>query len=656
MADDIQVLKQELDALRRTLKAPYDKAKAAGDQAEMERLVDIAKDIDEKLRLVALGVLGNLAESVEKIRAKIENREDEVYDFSSTTLDDLQERVRKVLKLSAEEALADATAVAPAEPIVDSTVRADAPVSEGAGKLILTEAYLIALWRRCQFPIDDSRITVFGFRGCRPVDFSGTGFLAEHEITMCPVDYKTMNCTIGQWYPGKGIALFPGSTVPFGRVVSSRIASNGMGVNQMGRGRYKRYRAGWHKRSEGSNGHWALQQDCAITIQRTSDDADFDLLDRWDVGRIAGDNIHCAFHMGLDGNPADAGFSSAGCQTIAGTVKKGQRSSEVGPWKRFIEPFADTLGKQDTTEYVLLSGDELQLMIRTRCRGRTVLLRMGSAGPLVKNLQAALNARLDAGLTIDGDFGPSTFEAVTAFQSTRFGPEADDGIVGAATAEALGFTLPEFDFDNAVGGGPGYDGPPIDSINAGGSEIGGDLPVAKLSPGDEIAFGLITRKKHGQAFNDRVIDIAARLGCDPNHLMAIMAFETGESFAPDRRNDAGSSATGLIQFTEATAKSLGTSTAALAKMTAIEQLEFVEKHFRSITMQPLQSLSDAYMAVLLPAAIGTPDSHVLFERGTKAYEQNAGLDKDKSGKITKAEAVGKVHDKLELGMKANRFG
>jgi hypothetical protein len=139
--------------------------------------------------------------------------------------------------------------------------------------------------------------------------------------------------------------------------------------------------------------------------------------------------------------------------------------------------------------------------------------------------------------------------------------------------------------------------------------------------------------------------------------MAVMAFETRETFAPDKKNAAGSGATGLIQFMPATANGLGTSIDALAAMSAIDQLDFVEKHFRSVVgNRALPTLSDVYMTVLLPSAVGKLESHVLFEEPSTAYTQNKGLDVNKDGRITKIEATSKVQAKLVSGMKGDRLG
>lgn len=133
-----------------------------------------------------------------------------------------------------------------------------------------------------------------------------------------------------------------------------------------------------------------------------------------------------------------------------------------------------------------------------------------------------------------------------------------------------------------------------------------------------------------------------------NWLMACMAFESGETFSPSVKNAAGSGATGLIQFMPATAKGLGTTTAELAAMTATDQLKFVGLYFKPYARK-INSLSDMYMAILLPKYIGLPDSSVLFSGGI-AYRQNAGLDANRDGVVTKAEASAKVYKKFVRGL------
>lgn len=149
-------------------------------------------------------------------------------------------------------------------------------------------------------------------------------------------------------------------------------------------------------------------------------------------------------------------------------------------------------------------------------------------------------------------------------------------------------------------------------------------------------------------FRARLFEIAAALGVEPDYLMACIAFESAETFRPDVRNAAGSGAVGLIQFMPATARGLGTSTEALAKMSAVEQLDWVRMYFKPYAGR-LRTLSDVYMTILWPKAIGKPEDYVLFTRPSIAYTQNAGLDLDRDGRITKAEAASLVMAKLERG-------
>lgn len=166
----------------------------------------------------------------------------------------------------------------------------------------------------------------------------------------------------------------------------------------------------------------------------------------------------------------------------------------------------------------------------------------------------------------------------------------------------------------------------------------------------QIAWG----KKVSPAFKKRVIKIANTLGCDPSHLMAAMAFETGERFTPDVRNKK-SKATGLIQFMPRTAKSLGTSIGLLAKMTAVEQLSYVEKYLRPYKGR-MTSLSDVYMTILYPVAVGKAEAHVLFRYPSKRFRQNSGLDTNHDKQVTKGEAASKVQAKLTKGLSASLRG
>jgi hypothetical protein len=155
-------------------------------------------------------------------------------------------------------------------------------------------------------------------------------------------------------------------------------------------------------------------------------------------------------------------------------------------------------------------------------------------------------------------------------------------------------------------------------------------------------------------FRQKVVAIATRLGCAASDLMACIAFETGETFSPSVRNP-NSSATGLIQFMtgpDSWAVAHGYTRERLEAMTDLEQLDVVAEYFAPYTGR-LRTLSDLYMAILWPKAVGAPEGTVIFPAGSKAYLANRGLDLNHDNAVTKAEAASLVAAKLAKGM---RFG
>jgi hypothetical protein len=227
-----------------------------------------------------------------------------------------------------------------------------------------------------------------------------------------------------------------------------------------------------------------------------------------------------------------------------------------------------------------------------------------------------------SGLTLD--------EANTVVQY-----HASRGAAAQVTAEPDGTYTVQVDYSADGTGGTGAGSP------------GGNDTTPAGQP--EIAWG----KKVGADFKAKVIAICSGLGCDPSHLMAAMAFETGVTFSPTKQNPR-SGATGLIQFMPATARDLGTTIPALLQMTALQQLDFVQRYLAPFKGR-MRSLSDVYMTILFPVAVGKPDSFVLFAKPSRAYDENSGLDANGDGQITKGESASKVQARLDQGLSsANR--
>ena len=118
-----------------------------------------------------------------------------------------------------------------------------------------------------------------------------------------------------------------------------------------------------------------------------------------------------------------------------------------------------------------------------------------------------------------------------------------------------------------------------------------------------------------------ILRTANNLGIDPNDLATIISFESAGTFNPGQRNLAGGSAVGLIQFMPGTAKSLGTTSQALASMSFDEQMHYVEKYFKQRGIKPGASLAALYDAV-------TGVQKKEYVKGTPEYDKNKVWDVD----------------------------
>lgn len=143
-----------------------------------------------------------------------------------------------------------------------------------------------------------------------------------------------------------------------------------------------------------------------------------------------------------------------------------------------------------------------------------------------------------------------------------------------------------------------------------------------------------------QAFGEKVISISDQLGFMPEWLMIVMNNESGED---STAHNPYSSATGLIQFMESTAADLGTSTAALAAMTNIDQLDYVKKYFTKYGYyHHVNDVSDCYLAVFFPSALFKGEDYIFPKWASDA---NPVFDLNKDGQLTKAEFRKYVNDK-----------
>ncbi|NBP03832.1 MAG: hypothetical protein EBU90_27785 [Proteobacteria bacterium] len=117
-----------------------------------------------------------------------------------------------------------------------------------------------------------------------------------------------------------------------------------------------------------------------------------------------------------------------------------------------------------------------------------------------------------------------------------------------------------------------------------------------------------------------------------------------------------------------TAQSLGTSTDELKRMSAVDQLDYVERYYKPIAGKA-KDIGDLYMFTFIPAAVGKPDDFVIGVKGSdktlwklnqgQLYAQNKVFDKEGKGYYTVGDIKSRISgfaESLEEGWKSSLAG
>jgi hypothetical protein len=148
------------------------------------------------------------------------------------------------------------------------------------------------------------------------------------------------------------------------------------------------------------------------------------------------------------------------------------------------------------------------------------------------------------------------------------------------------------------------------------------------------------------SFKKKVETISAKLGINPDWLMAVMWFEARVKHTAYNKT---SGAVGLIQFMPATYLPWGLSAARLLTMSNLEQLDYVWLYFKGYK-GTIKSVTDLYLITFFPLALGKPDSYVLETKKLRAdiiARQNPIFDINKDHKITVGEIKQILREKIE---------
>ena len=195
-------------------------------------------------------------------------------------------------------------------------------------------------------------------------------------------------------------------------------------------------------------------------------------------------------------------------------------------------------------------------------------------------------------------------------------------------------TTPTFDFSKMFGNLSGM------NFNFNFSNIGSTSTQYTATSGNQKA----SAKAEGlnKQFLDRVKQIATKIGCDYKDLLGVMHSESGLN---SKAQNSKGGAAGLIQFLPSTARELGTTTDALRNMSAVQQLDYVEKFLimvknrSALRGKTRLSAGDLYTLVFMPAKAG---GEVITSAGSRSYAANKGLDANGDGMITKTELGNRV--------------
>ncbi len=208
---------------------------------------------------------------------------------------------------------------------------------------------------------------------------------------------------------------------------------------------------------------------------------------------------------------------------------------------------------------------------------------------------------------------------------------------------------------------------PVSSASASEAPAASGSSASKTLPD---VVGLRERFAAEPGLGKAYFDMIAELGWTDEHAdyLAAAIGNIESQWKPDAQN-AGTRATGLIQFMPETAKSFGTTVESLITMTATEQIPFVKKQFQNYkSLAP----ADIYPAIFMPSTVGKPDGKVVgtstlesaiaagfstevkpgkklspADYAVRVYQQNKGLDVNKDGLITAGDLRQKLRNAVE---------
>lgn len=174
-------------------------------------------------------------------------------------------------------------------------------------------------------------------------------------------------------------------------------------------------------------------------------------------------------------------------------------------------------------------------------------------------------------------------------------------------------------------------------VNKVKSMVSKDKEAPKGSAG--LSGGLIATDKIArynadpEAFKAKLIDICQKLRINPNWLLLVMIKES--DLDPKKRNPR-STASGLIQFMEQTARDLGTSIHSIRNMSGVEQLDYVFKYYKPYAGK-MTCVEDVYLVTFMPGYFGSRNDDSKNMGGSRIAALNNVIDLNDDGQIKMGE-------------------
>lgn len=261
----------------------------------------------------------------------------------------------------------------------------------------------------------------------------------------------------------------------------------------------------------------------------------------------------------------------------------------------------------------------------------------GALGKVASVASKALGAIGIAGSVYSGienaKAGNTKLAALDAFSATTGAAALTAGATGIGAPLALGLGAASIVSGLASAIGSRFVTPESSAIQP-----------ASTATGQPQKENVVGDWQKDEAFLAEVDRVSEKYQLNKKDLIALMQAESTTNINPAIKNP-NSSASGIIQFTEATAKELGTTTEKLRQMTRAQQMGYVDAYFERWGLPKGATAGDLYTAIFKPSALRSGEQN-LYTAGSREYALNAGLDRDGSGVITRQ----------DLAAQLSRFG